>query len=369
MINTLSTWNTIMSDNKKPQKIVQVFIPYLTILATVYTIFFAKTILLPIVVAAFMALFSNPLVNRLERCRINRSLGSIIVLLIVISILTSIVFLFTNPAQQWFEKLPIVATSMSDSLNEATQSLENNKDLINDADKKNVSDAGKEIRNSTFLAVFKSFASATPIVLTQILATIFLVYFFLVYGKLLLLRVLQARPTFKDKRQDVELIMTIQNELSNYISTITLVNMALGLTVGVVFYFIGIKDAFLWGALAGVLNFAPYIGPLISAFAFALVSYIQFENINHTLIVPAIYLGINMIESQFITPTLLGRTLDLNPLIVFLWLLLWGWLWGGLGMLVGMPLLVCLSIYLERSGLIGEWYLLFKHHSNPQDTP
>ena len=360
-----------MQDIENSKKIVRILLPYLAILATLYTLYLAKTILLPIVVAAFIALFSNPLVSRLECCRISRSVGSVLVLVTIILAVSSIALLFTNPAQQWWQKLPEIANTMSDSLGEATESLKGEeKDYVlsSISREEDASNTGEEIRNTTFLAVFKSFASATPVILTQILATIFLVYFFLVYGQLLLLRIIQARSSFEDKRITVELVNTMQGELSSYISTITLVNIGLGLTVGIVFYFFGVKDPFLWGALAGVLNFAPYIGPMVSAVAFALVSYLQFGDLKFVVLIPSVYLGINLIESQFLTPTLLGRTLDLNPLVVFVWLLLWGWLWGGFGMLVGLPLLVCLSIYLERTGIIGNWHILLKHRNQNNNT-
>lgn len=354
--------NTMQAMGDK-SKTVRVLLPYLAILATLYTIYFAKFILLPIVMAAFFALFTSPLVSRLEKLYLPRSLSTVIVLSGVISALTLVAMLFTNPAQHWWDKLPDLATSMSSSIGEATQSLNSatgNKDAANTAD---IAQASESIRNTTFLAMFKSLASSTPLVLTQILGTIFLIYFFLVHGQVLLLRYVQARSSFHDKRQAVELLAEMQQQLSRYVTTITLVNISLGFCVGCVFYLFKVEDPFLWGALAGALNFAPYLGPLVSASAFALVAYLQFDQIEMALLIPGVYLLINLIESQFVTPTLLGSTLNLNPLIVFVWLVLWGWLWGGFGMLVGVPLLVCLSIYLENTKLIGDWHILIKQEN------
>lgn len=354
--------NTMQTIGEK-NRTVRILLPYLAILATLYTIYFAKFILLPIVVAAFFALFTSPLVARLERLFLPRAVSAIIVLLGVIGALSFVAMLFTNPAQQWWDKLPEVANSMSSSIGEATQSL--NKATSNGAAASNtdIAKASENIRNTTFLAMFKSFASSTPLVLTQILGTIFLIYFFLVHGQVLLLRFVQARSSFSDKRQAVELLSEMQQQLSRYVTTITCVNIALGFCVGCAFYIMKVEDPFLWGALAGALNFAPYLGPLVSATAFALVAYLQFNQIEMALLIPGVYLLINLIESQFVTPTLLGSTLNLNPLVVFVWLVLWGWLWGGFGMLVGVPLLVCLSIYLEHTRLIGDWHILIKQES------
>lgn len=203
--------NTMQTIGEK-NRTVRILLPYLAILATLYTIYFAKFILLPIVVAAFFALFTSPLVARLEKLFLPRALSAIIVLVGVIGALSFVAMLFTSPAQQWWDKLPEVANSMSSSIGEATQSL--NKATSNGAAASNtdIAKASENIRNTTFLAMFKSFASSTPLVLTQILGTIFLIYFFLVHGQVLLLRFVQARSSFSDKRQAVELLSEMQQQ-------------------------------------------------------------------------------------------------------------------------------------------------------------
>lgn len=353
-----------------PRKTVQVLLPYFAVLATLYTLYLARAILIPIVIAAFLALFGNALVKCLERIKVPRPVGSVAVLALVMLVVLSLVLLFISPAQQWIKKFPEIASNMSTSLTVASESLglDENTNGGSLAEENSTEEASEQIRHTTFLLLFKSLASATPTFIVQILATIFLIYFFLVYGHILFLRLIQLRTSFKDKRQAVELVHAMQEELSGYIATITMVNVGLGFSVGLVFYLMGVEDAFLWGILAGTLNFAPYIGPLLSAVAFMLVAYVQYGDLNHVILLPLVYLGINLIESQFVTPTLLGRNLDLNPLVVFIWLILWGWIWGAFGMLVGVPLLVCLSIYLRTTGLVGEWHTLIKQKIGPVNS-
>nr|WP_257884084.1 AI-2E family transporter [Vibrio parahaemolyticus] len=118
-------------------------------------------------------------------------------------------------------------------------------------------------------------------------------------------------------------------------------------------FFLGLEDPFLWGAFAGVMNFAPYLGPVISMVSFGFVAYLQLDSVSFMLTVVSIYLLLNLIESQFVTPTLLGRRFNLNPLVIFMWLVFWGWLWGGMGLLIGVPLLVCINILADRLALCG----------------
>lgn len=348
-----------IAQSKQPRRSVATrLLVYLAVLASVYTLYLGQVILLPLVLAAFIALFSSPWVARLERWGLPRMLGTLLVLTTIIAALIFSALLFTDPAQQWWQKLPDILSNLANGVSVAAGESTSTLSDINSALSEQASD--DEFRKTTILSLLQALASATPTVLTQILVTVFLAYFFMVYGQHLLLNLVQIRKTFAHKRQTVELVHAMQAELSTYVSTITLINIVLGLVVGCAFYGLGIEDPFLWGALAGALNFAPYLGPLLSAIAFSLVAYLQFQTIEYALLIPSIYLGINLVESQFVTPTLLGKTLDLNPLVVFLWLVFWGWLWGGFGMLVGVPLLVCVSIYLERTGVVGEWFRLLK---------
>ncbi len=140
----------------------------------------------------------------------------------------------------------------------------------------------------------------------------------------------------------------VQTDLSRYISSITIINVCLGVVVGCVFYMMGLKDPFLWGAFAGLMNYIPYLGPMVSVTCFALVSFLQFESLSYSLTVASLFLAINLIECQLATPTLLGKRFSLNPLILFVWLVFWGWLWGAMGMLMGGPLLVLINVVLSK---------------------
>ena len=196
--------------------------------------------------------------------------------------------------------------------------------------------------------------------LTQLMIALFMSYFMLSYGRQLFTGFLMQFDSFSDKRKTVDLIRSIQKDISRYIGTVTLINFGLGLVVGSVFFLFGVEDPFLWGAIAAVLNFAPYLGPLISMICFAVITYVQFDSASFTFIIISTYLLINMLESQFVTPTLLGKRFNLNPLVIFIWLILWGWIWGSMGMLIGVPLLVCLSTLLEGLDIFGRSHLILR---------
>jgi predicted PurR-regulated permease PerM len=320
--------------------------------------YFAKSILLPIIVSTFIALLCSPIVNYLVRIGVNRTIGVLTVIFLIVGLLLGGISLLTEPAQEWVAKLPELFKDISQELSNATS--KGSTGIIADGSRfVNDSNVG-EFRSDTLVSLIKSIALATPTLLTQFMMALFMAYFMLSYGRSLFTGLLMQFDTFANKRKTVELVRVIQKDLSLYIGTVTLINLSLGAVVGVVFYFFGVEDPFLWGALAAIMNFAPYLGPLISMVCFAVVSYVQFDSITYVFAVVSAYLFINMLESQFVTPTLLGKRFNLNPLIIFMWLILWGWLWGSMGMLIGVPLLVCLSTLLEHLDIFGRSHLLLR---------
>jgi predicted PurR-regulated permease PerM len=186
------------------------------------------------------------------------------------------------------------------------------------------------------------------------------VYLFLVYGELLLRRVVTIAPTLRDKRNAVEIVRSIQSDISRYVVTVTMINLALGATIAGVLYLLGVREPLLWGAMTALLNFAPYIGPLLGAMVLLAVGILQFDTPGAALLPVAAYLGLNAIESELVTPLVLGRSFALNPVVILLWLLLWGWLWGALGMLLAMPMLVCAKIICSRYESLRAWSLMIE---------
>lgn len=328
---------------------------YLAVIASFYTIYFAKTLLLPIVLAAFISLCLHPIIKTAAKWRIRREISAFFIIVTLVIGISGLFTLLMQPAQEWAKELPRVLTEMDESLGEVTEPLDEISAQASEASGMGSEGAqvSPNIKGRMLMAVSETVAAVTPVVLTQILATILLIYFFLVYGNRFLNKMLNIAPQKELRKINLLMISNIQQKLSRYILSITLINLGLGAIVAIAFSLIGVEDAVLWGAVAALLNFAPYIGPLVASVLFTLIAYIQFDQFSYALIVSGTYLMLNLIESQFVTPTVLGTTLNLNPLIVFIWLLLWGWMWGGLGMLVGLPLLVCLSIYFDHSELLG----------------
>ena len=311
----------------------------------VTALYVAKPLLLPIIVGAFIALLCGPLVNYLVRFGIPRMINVIAVLFGLVAVIGISLNILSEPAQQWWSKLPLFLENVSNEVNEVTQN--SNEDSASSL-LVNSSVANDGLTNNTAFSIVKSVLTTTPTIVSQMMIALFMAYFMMNYGRQIYARALTLCTNFSDKRKAVELVKVVQKDLSRYLGSITLINIALGFVVGCVFYAMGLKDPFLWGAFAGLMNYIPYLGPMVSVTCFALVSFLQFESLSYALTVAAIFLAINLIESQMVTPILLGKRFSLNPLILFIWLVFWGWLWGAMGMLIGVPLLVCINVLFEQ---------------------
>jgi len=142
----------------------------------------------------------------------------------------------------------------------------------------------------------------------------------------------------------VSIARDVQAEMSRYLLMLSGINLGVGALTAASMALLGMPDPLLWGAAAAVLNFAPYVGPTMTAIGLAVVGFTTFKTLGHAFAVPGVFLAIVFVEGQLVTPTIIGRRFALDPTVVFVWLLLWGWLWGIPGILLAGPLIACFRI-------------------------
>lgn len=326
----------------------------LTIVVVVTIIYFAKMILLPILVAGFIALFASPLVRTLEGFRIPKPAASLLLEAALIGVLIYVFSLLFEPAMRWLEAAPVIGDRLADGVKEVSDSLG-----VSEKTGTEQASAIEQAMDSTMVTLASMFAQTTILLTIQTFAVIIMIYFFLVYGDDLMRNIVRAQETFSDKKMTVIMFQVIRDDVSMYIMWVSLINVGLGLCTAGALALFGIEDPLLWGALATILNYAPYVGPFILTAILTAIGFAEQEPLFRVLLAPSIFLVLNLIESQFVTPTVLGRRFNINPLLVVLWMFIWGWLWGVGGMLLAIPLLMCIKLALLHLRLIGDWVEIF----------
>jgi predicted PurR-regulated permease PerM len=182
-----------------------------------------------------------------------------------------------------------------------------------------------------------------------------LALFLLASGDLFLQKLIRVIPRIRDKVNALKIVRTVQEEVSRYLLTVTMINAGLGLVVGAVCWSFGLPNAILWGTLVGVLNFIPYLGPFVSLCLLTTASAAHFASLGDILLIPIAFCGITIIEGQVLTPMIVGRRVELNPVVVFVGLLLWFWIWGVPGMIVAIPILIIAKVWAQHTEAMAAW--------------
>jgi predicted PurR-regulated permease PerM len=190
--------------------------------------------------------------------------------------------------------------------------------------------------------------SGTRSLLTGLGITVLLLFFLLAAGDLFMRRLVEILPTFRDKKQAVEISHEIERNISAYLVTITLMNALVGVATGLAMYAIGIADPVLWGAIAFALNYVLILGPATGVVMFFVVGLLSFDTLWGALFPPAVYLCIHVVEGEVVTPMLVARRFTLNPVLVIGSLIFWDWMWGIPGALLAVPMLAAFKIVCDR---------------------
>jgi predicted PurR-regulated permease PerM len=193
-----------------------------------------------------------------------------------------------------------------------------------------------------------SILAGTQAAMGQIFTVVILLFFLLTSGDGLLRNLVEVVPEFRNKRQIVEISTEIEHNISGYLTTITIINLIVGVVNGVTMWLFGLPDPLLWGTLAFLLNYIPIIGPICGVMIFFFVGLFSFSTLGRAFIPAGIYLLVHIIEGETVTPTLMARRFTLNPVVVIVSFLFWDWLWGTPGALLSLPILAIFKIVCDR---------------------
>jgi len=317
------------------------------LLALLYTVAITKVLLIPLVLAAFIALALNPVVAAGRRLHLPRWLTASVLMLSLLVGMGVGTALLAQPAVGWFQGAPAAIKSFVPQLRRVTKPLE----AANRATQTLVGATSRTrpVESASISITPWGVVSTAPKILAAILGVVLLVFFFLTYGDTMLRRLVEITPSFAYKRYAVEIARDIQTEISRYLLTAFLINAALGgITAGMLTLY-GVPDALLWGTVAMFANFVPYVGAMFTTILLAVVSMLYARDITLDVFLPPLtFAAITALEGNIITPLIQGRSMRLSPIAILLWLLLWGWLWGIPGALLAVPMLTCAKLICER---------------------
>jgi predicted PurR-regulated permease PerM len=317
----------------------------LSLLAVGTVLYFAQDVFIPIAIALFLAMLLTPAVDRLQRWRMNRGFAVAIVMIVVFAAAALAINAIWTPAAEWLARAPQTIRQIDPRLKPLREMFERVDDVAERAGRLTQGGAvvaGKPAivtpvaGESTAIAFTRSFIEWLSIVPFTL--------FFLAGGPPLLARLGATLAGNEANTKALKLTEAIRNEVGRYFGTVALINVGLGIATGLSMYALGMPNAVLWGVLAGVLNFIPYLGPIAACLIFACAALVTFESLGRALAVPGVFIALHLVEGQLVQPLTVGRRCEVNALVILLGVWFGYAFWGIPGVLLATPVLVALKV-------------------------
>lgn len=335
----------------------------LTVLALLYTLYFARPFLLPIVVALLLSFLFSPLVRALARLHVRPPLGAGLVILGLLGVMGGLVYELSGPVQSWAANAPETMRTAQGKLRDLARPLQRASETAAQVESAagavggGTDDQAREVVVRQPSLISRVFGTTQRFV-TGMLEVLILLYFLLAAGDLFLQKLIKVLPSLRDKRKAVEIARKTESSISTYLLTALAINVGEGLVVALAMHLLGMPSPLLWGAMVVVLEFIPYLGALVMTVILAIAALTVFDTVGRALVVPGVFLLINIVQGNFVSPMLMGHRLALNPVALLVGLTFWFWIWGIPGAFIAVPLLATFKIFcdhIESMAAVGEF--------------
>lgn len=347
----------------------------LAVLAVVFVLHWASAIFIPLMLGVMISYALSPPVNLMQKWRIPRAIGAAMLLLGIVGGTGSLVYSLSDDAAKLIETLPAAAQKIRLARLQERGTPEGTMEHVQKAATQ-LEQAASETgapepatpRGVTRVQIEKPKLNVKEYLWMgtkgavgftgQLTMVLFLAYFMLVSGDTFRRKLVKITgPTLSKKKITLRVLDEITDQIQRYLLVQIFTSILVGVVTWLVFLWIGLEHAAIWGIAAGVFNAIPYFGPVIVTGGTALVAFLQFGTIGMVLLVAGSSLVITSLEGYLLAPWLTGRASRMSPVVVFVSVLFWGWLWGLWGLLLGVPVIMIIKAVCDRvEGLepIGE---------------
>ncbi len=303
-----------------------------------------KVFLAPVTLAVIVGLMFGPVADRVERFGVPPALSAGVVVLLLLSVIATFAILFAVPLSEWVARAPLIWDKLQSQLANLREPLQ----AVSDFQAQVGAILGTQGAMSVTVedgSTMTGVAMLAPAIAAQVLIFLASLYFFVATRDHIRISVLSLCVTRKTRWRTAHVFRDVEQKVSRFLLSVTMINLCVGAAVTLAMWVIGMPSPFLWGAMAAVLNYIPYVGQAIMALVLLSVGLGTQTDLEQILLPLACYLSINFVEGQIFTPHFMGKTLTLNPFIIFLSITFWIWAWGPVGGLVAVPsLLIAQSI-------------------------
>ena len=345
----------------------------LAVLATILVLHLARSLLIPFVFAVLISYALDPIVSWFGQWKVRRTISAAVLLLALIAGVGSSFYFLSDDAVAILDNVPLAAQNLRERLHQdrlnGPGAVEKMQKAAKEIEKAAAEAAGSKPppRNAPSTSVpfdvnpyLVSGSLGVVALMGQAVLVIFLVYFILASGDLYKRKLVKiAGDTLSKKRLTVEILDDINRQIARFLFVQVLTSVIAAVLTWGALASVGLERAGVWGIAAGVGNFIPYVGPLVVAGLITIAGFLQFDTFAMAALIGSISLAIKGFVGFLLTPWLMSKAANMNPVAVFVGLLFWGWMWGIWGMLLAMPMIMIAKVVFDRiDGLKGVGELL-----------
>jgi predicted PurR-regulated permease PerM len=322
----------------------------LSILAVGALLYLAQDVFIPVAVALFLALLLSPAVDRLQKWRVRRGIAVAIVLFVVFFAAGAAINAVWTPATQWLARAPQTMRQIDPRLRPLREMFARVDDVAERAGRLTQGPTAVAVKPAILTPVAgESTAVSVAKSLFEWLSIIPFTLFFMLGGPPLMARMGASLAGNEASTKTLRMTEAIREEVGRYFGTVALINLGLGIATGLAMFALGMPNAILWGVMAGVLNFIPYLGPITACVIFSCAALITFPTLGQALAVPGVFVLLHLIEGQLVQPLTVGRRCEVNALVVLLGVWFGFAFWGIAGVMLATPVLVALKVAAQHN--------------------
>jgi len=331
-------------------RVIRTILVGLFLFACAHALYFGRDFIMPVVLAFLLTLTLTPIVRFLRRRGVPEPISAFFLVALSLFFFATAGYMFSGPIVDFINSAPSLGLRIAERLAEIRSPFERLVAIAQQFER--MAEGGTEPGVQRVVVSQPGIISAVTGNLLSVgtsAAIVFVLSLFLLSsGTLFYEKIVQSFTRMSDKKRALRVVYDVEREISRYLLTITIINFGLGGTIGLGLLAFGMPTPFLFGAIAALLNFLPYIGAMVTLIVVAAVSIVSFDSLTYVLLAPFFVLCCNIIEGQFITPLVVGRRLEINAVSVFIAVAFWSWLWGFIGALIAVPLLVIVKVFCDH---------------------
>lgn len=308
-----------------------------------------QSFFLPVVAAAVISIILSPIASLMEKFAIPSYISALIAILGFAVVIVGGIILIAQPAISLIEQFPKIADATTARFGDLTSvGLP-----LSDYGRQLAADFEQSAQNEIVVlttSILQYVAVAMPLLLLQFVLTLLMSYLILASRTELTRKLLNDREHVTATTKASRVLQQVTFGVSRYLGTVTVINICFGLVVGSGAWLLGLNSPIMWGGLATLLNFIPYVGPLLFAVLLSITGIVEADHLFIGLLPMMLYIGVQALEANIITPYILGERFAMNPVVIIIAISFFSWIWGFPGALLSVPLLIIIKVLIRNTG-------------------